>query len=114
MKYVFLFCSTADEQRAWESMPEDQRNEAYGRIGQWFAENGDKIQGGYELQGPDTATTIRQGQDGQPVVTDGPYIEGKEIIGGYAEVEAEDLDDALRLARTWPGFAVEVRPVVAQ
>ncbi len=47
------------------------------------------------------------------MVTDGPYIESKEVIGGYAEVEVADLDEALEIAKTWPGqMGVEVRPVV--
>ena len=114
MKYVFLFCSTADEQQAWENMPEDARNQAYAEVGRWFEENGDKITGGYELQPPTTATTVRFSNGHEPLVTDGPYIEGNEVIGGYAEVEATDLDEALRLAKSWPAGGVEIRPVVAR
>jgi hypothetical protein len=40
-----------------------------------------------QLQAPDTATSVRFGPDGPPVVTDGPFLEGKEAIGGYAEIE---------------------------
>jgi hypothetical protein len=47
------------------------------------------------------------------VVTDGPFLEGKEQIGGYAEVQVADLDEALEMAKTWPGRGtVEIRPVV--
>jgi hypothetical protein len=47
------------------------------------------------------------------MVTDGPYLEGKEGIGGYAEIEVADLDEALRMAKTWPGRGtVEIRPVI--
>ena len=47
------------------------------------------------------------------MVTDGPFIEAKEQIGGYAAIEVADLDEALRMARTWPGRgAVEIRPVM--
>jgi len=47
-------------------------------------------------------------------VKDGPFLEGKELIGGYCEIDVADLDEALELARTWPGRtrAVEIRPVV--
>jgi hypothetical protein len=49
----------------------------------------------------------------EPVVTDGPFIEAKEQIGGYASIEVEDLDEALRMAKSWPGRgSVEIRPVV--
>jgi hypothetical protein len=89
-------------------MPEEKRTQGYAAIGRWYAENSSKISGGNELQPPRTATTVRFQDDGQPLVTDGPFIEGSEVIGGYAA-----LDEALRLARTWPGRAiVEVRPVV--
>lgn len=74
---------------------------------------GDKIAGGNALQGPDTATTIRPGGDGTFTVTDGPFLETKEALGGYYVVEAEDLDGAIALAKQIPapGGALEVRPV---
>jgi hypothetical protein len=113
MKYVLLFGGTKEGQAQWESMPEDVRNQAYARIGEWFQVNGSVMRGGYELQGPDTATTVRFNGSAEPIVTDGPFIEGNEVIGGYAEIEVGDLDEALRLAKTWPGGGpVEVRPVV--
>jgi hypothetical protein len=113
MKYVLLFCETQERRHEWESMPEDRRAEAYGRIGKWFEENGAVMRGGNELQSPDTATTVRFNGGGEPIVTDGPFIEGNEVIGGYAEIEVENLDEALGLAKTWPGWGiVEVRPVV--
>jgi len=68
--------------------------------------------GGHELQPERTATTIRF-NNGKPVVTDGPFIEGKETIGGYAEVTVADLDEAIAMAKEWPtGGPVEVRPVI--
>jgi hypothetical protein len=67
---------------------------------------------GHELRRPETARTIRAGR-----VVDGPYIEAKEVLGGYAVLEADTIDGAVALARTWPGvdrgyITVEVRPVV--
>lgn len=112
MKYVLLFCGTTDTQAEWEAMPEDVRNQAYARVGQWFQENGSKVTGGYELQSPSTATTVRFDGNRQPIVTDGPFIEGNEVIGGYAEIDVADLDEALRMAKSWPAGPVEVRPVV--
>jgi hypothetical protein len=56
---------------------------------------------------------VRFGPTGPGVVTDGPFLEGKEQIGGYAEIDVADLDEALEMARTWPGRGtVEIRPVV--
>jgi hypothetical protein len=109
---VFLFCGTQEEQKAWDNMPEDDRNKAYEAVMNWFAENGSKVSGGYQLQDPSTATTVRKGPDRQPIVTDGPYIEGNEVIGGFTEVEVDNLDEALRMVKTWPAGAVEIRPVV--
>jgi hypothetical protein len=115
MKYILLFCDTKEHRQEWESMPEDARTQAYARIGQWFEANGAVMRGGNELQSPDTATTVRFNGSGEPIVTDGPFVEGNEVIGGYAEIEVENLDEALRLAKTWPArTVVEVRPVVAR
>ena len=75
------------------------------------------VDAGAELQGPETATTVRSGENGSPVVVDGPYSEAKEAIGGFSVIDVENLDAALELARSWPslglpGIAVEVRPIV--
>jgi hypothetical protein len=52
-------------------------------------------------------------EGGDPIVTDGPFLEGNELIGGYASVEVGDLDQAIAMAKAWPGGgAVEIRPVV--
>ncbi|HXL60507.1 MAG TPA: YciI family protein, partial [Mycobacterium sp.] len=67
---------------------------------------------GEQLEPPKTATTVRH-QDGDIYVVDGPFIEAKEHIGGFAIVEVATFDEALDLARTWPaGGSVEVRRVV--
>lgn len=111
MKYVLLFGGTMEpEERA--KNPEMQA--AHERIDRWFDEYGraGKIVGGHELKGAHTATTVRF-NDGKPMVVDGPFIEAKEVIGGFAVVEVSDLDEALEIAKTWPGkTSVEVRPVV--
>jgi hypothetical protein len=69
---------------------------------------------GYGLQPPETATTVRV-QDGTTLVTDGPFVETKEALGGYLIFEADDLDAAIELAARIPaarlGGAVEVRPI---
>jgi hypothetical protein len=73
------------------------------------------ILGGHELQGPETATTVRV-QDGSTLTTDGPFAETKDLIGGYYLFQADDLDAAIELAARIPaarlGGAIEVRPVV--
>src|SRR5689334_22617770 len=113
MKYVLLFCGDADDAAAFAALTPDELRARYAEVGAWFAEHRAKIGGSNQLQGPETATSVRFGPDGPPVVTDGPYLEGKEAIGGYAEVDVANLDEALRMARTWPGRGtVEIRPVM--
>ncbi len=117
MKYVLLFADRAEDQKMWEQMPEATRVAAYEHINKWFDEGvkSGRIVGGEELQGPSSSTTVRF-KGGKPVVMDGPFIEAKEIIGGFAIVEVNDLDEALAMAKAWPGGGenriVEVRPVI--
>ena len=113
MKYVLMFAGSVDEQDAWEKMPEATRVAAYGRVNQWFEEHSKagRITGGAELQGPTTATTVRI-KNGKATVTDGPFIEAKEIIGGFAIVDVKDRDEAEEMARKWPGGPVEIWPTV--
>jgi hypothetical protein len=75
-----------------------------------FGEKNEKaIAGGNALQPTGTATTIRDG-----VVTDGPFAETKEALGGYYLVEAADLDEAIAIGKQVPARfgGVEVRPVM--
>jgi hypothetical protein len=73
------------------------------------------VVGGAQLQPVDTATTVRVA-DGETLLTDGPFMDAKEHVGGFLLVEADDLDGALDLAARIPaarmGGAVEVRPLV--
>jgi len=73
------------------------------------------VAGGAQLQPPATATTVRV-EDGNTLITDGPFVETKEALGGYFLFEADDLDAAIELASRIPaarmGGAVEVRPLV--
>ena len=115
MKFVLLFCGTDEDAAAFAALTPEQLRERYAQVGAWFGEHRSKIVASGQLQGPDTATSVRFGLSGGPVVTDGPFLEGKEQIGGYAEVDVVDLDEALRMARTWPGRGtVEIRPMVTQ
>ena len=73
------------------------------------------ILGGAGLQPVTTATTLRLA-DGKPLVTDGPFAELKEQIGGYYVLDCSDIDEALRRAATIPSArygAIEVRPLMA-
>lgn len=111
MKYVLLFVETEEFAGELQAMSPAERARAFERVNEWFAAHADKIQGGQKLQTPETATTVRL-EGGDPVVVDGPFIEGKEVVSGYTEIEVADLDEAMRMVRTWPGCpVVEIRPV---
>ena len=86
----------------------DEVLEAHNRFAEQVVEQGGTLVGGNALEPTSTATTIRG-----DVVTDGPFAETKEALGGYYLVEATDLDHALALAKLCPARfgGVEVRPV---
>jgi hypothetical protein len=112
MKYVLLFCGTAEDQAAFDALPQDDLAERYAQVGRWFARHGGAITAASQLQPRETATTVRLGAR-DPLVIDGPFLEGNELIGGYAEIDVAGLDQALAMAKSWPGGgAVEIRPVV--
>jgi hypothetical protein len=72
---------------------------------------GASIFGGAALDRSSTASTVKQG-NGEPLITDGPFIETKEALGGFYLVECADLDQALALAKVCPSGNIEVRPVM--
>ncbi len=115
MRYALLIVGPSTAQPSPEP-PSPEREaevtEAYLDYTRMLRERGAYL-GGEALQPNPTATTVRA-LDGQTVVTDGPFIEAKEALGGFYIVEARDLDEALELAAACPGArwgAVEVRPV---
>ena len=87
----------------------DEIGQAHSRFAQQVGEKGGKMLGGNALQPTATATTIRD-----DIVTDGPFTETKEALGGYYLIEARDLDHALEIAKLCPARfgGVEVRPVM--
>jgi hypothetical protein len=78
----------------------------------WAFRDDPRCLGGAHLQPIETATTVRSGG----LITDGPYADTKEVLGGYFVFEASNLDEALEVAQRVPavrlGGAVEVRPLV--
>ena len=83
--------------------------EAHNRFAQQVEERGGKIVTGRALQPTPTATTVRD-----DVVTDGPFAETKEALGGFYLIEARDLDQALEIGKLCPARfgGVEVRPIM--
>jgi hypothetical protein len=113
MQYM---CLIYDDENLFGGLSEDERNTAFAEYGT-FTES-IKTSGNYvagdALQPTSTATTVRV-RNGETLVTDGPFAETKEQLGGYYLVEAKDVDEALRIAERIPSArygAIEVRPVV--
>src|SRR5262245_39356672 len=110
MRYAMLIIDT----EAGQDVPQGERDDWYKRIFAWYeGPNGKKtLPGGAELQGQETARTLRG-----TTVTDGPFVESKEVIGGVDFIDADSIDEAAAIAATWPGVAegwivMELRPVV--
>jgi hypothetical protein len=111
MKYVLMFVETEQFAKELEAMGPQEKEEAYAKVARWFAEHAGKITHSSHLAPADTATTVRLRSGDRPIVTDGPFVEGKEVVSGFAEVEVADLDEALKLAGSWPACpVVEIRP----
>jgi hypothetical protein len=113
MKYVMLIAGNED---TWAGRAPEESAALYERIGRWWGKQSasGRVIGGNELEPSPTATTVRIGMDGGTTVTDGPFIEGKELIGGYGILDVADLDEALKIAASWPvpGDVLEIRPIV--
>jgi hypothetical protein len=89
----------------------DEVMEAHNKFG---TNNAAALRGGNALQPTSTATTIRTDASGQVTVTDGPFVESKEVLGGYYLIEADDLDAAIAIAQQTPARfgGVELRPIM--
>jgi hypothetical protein len=111
-QYVFLLYDSED----WfdNLTPEEwqQAMKLHGAFMEAVEKAGARVLGGEALERSTTASTVRQREGGEPLVTDGPFIETKEALGGYYVIEARDLDQALELAKVCPSGNVEVRPVM--
>ncbi len=113
MKYMLLIY---DAEEAWGNLSEAEQQEIYGEYGKFTQDiiaNGKHI-GGAQLEPISTATSVRL-RDGKQLVTDGPFAETTEQLGGYYLIEAKDLDEATAIAARIPSArlgTVEIRPVV--
>jgi hypothetical protein len=109
----YLLTIYGDESAFANATPEDgvAMLEAYTAFGEKHA---DVIKGGHGLQPTATATSVRV-RDGERLVTDGPFAETKEQLGGYYLVDVPNLDEAIAVAAEIPGAqggTVEVRPIM--
>jgi hypothetical protein len=112
VKYILLLLDT----EATRNITEAENQAWYAEIGAWYEKggggSGKLVDGGSQLQPPATAKTVRGSS-----VTDGPFMETKEALGGYSILETDTIDEAVEIAKTWPGvdrgwMTVEVRPVI--
>jgi hypothetical protein len=112
MKYLLLIC---DDEKSWDAMTEAQQQQMMGEYRQFSEQiraSGHYIDGS-QLQPASTATSVRV-RNGKPLVTDGPFAETREQLGGYYLVEAANLDEAIKLAARIPSArsgTIEVRPL---
>ncbi len=115
MQYLLLIY---ESEAQWEAVKEADKQkiyQQYGELTQDLQKSG-KYKGGHQLQPISTATTVRE-RNGKKAVTDGPFAETKEQLGGFYMVEAKDLDEALAIAARIPSVrsgSIEVRPVVTR
>jgi hypothetical protein len=117
MKYMLLIhqgdAPTPRDPEAWARLSADEQKAVFADYQAITGTAG--VTPGLQMQDPDTATTVRV-QDGQTLVTDGPFVAVKEALGGYLFFDADDLDAAIALAARIPaarmGGGVEVRPIV--
>jgi hypothetical protein len=113
MQFMLMCCI---EESRWHALPEAERNAVMRDYGAWVA--GLKHAGQHrtteKLAWSPAAKTLRV-KDGRRIVTDGPFAETKEQLGGFHIVECRDMDEALALAARIPtlrvGGTIEVRPV---
>ena len=113
MRYLLLIY---ENEKAWMSIPEEQQGAIFGEY-MAFTESIKKsgnFLAGEPLQPTETATTLRV-REGKRLVTDGPFAETREQLGGYYLIEARDLDAAIAIAERIPAVrmgSIEIRPIM--
>lgn len=113
-KYMLLIYGDTQQ---WEAMTPEQAKAQDAAHAAFSAVAGARIVGGEELEPAPMATTLRADPGGAVVTTDGPFLETKEALGGFYLLEADDLDEVIKLASQLPEVhaghsGVEIRPVV--
>ena len=111
----FMFLLYDDESWYDEVTPETfaEAMQLHGAFSAAVEAAGAKVLGGEALERTSTGTTVHNQSDGSAAtITDGPFVETKEALGGFYLIEARDLDAAIELAKQCPSGHVEVRPVM--
>ena len=122
MKYLLLLNNDAASIEAWHDLSEDdarklreQEMPRWNVLFGWMAEQGLEVEG-LELEESSKARVVRV-RDGETLVSDGPFAETKEVVGGYFLADCKDLDQAIELAERVPLVgkgSVEIRPLARQ
>jgi hypothetical protein len=102
-----------EDEKAWQQADPAVHERTLGGHGEFMAANQAQVRGGNRLRPSTAATSIRRNAQGDVVVTDGTFIESKEVLAGYYLIDAVDLDEAIKIASQVPApfGGVEVRPV---
>jgi hypothetical protein len=118
MRHVMFTYVHPDDAAAYYALtPEEQQADVERHL-DWFRRHRDHVKAGEELAEPTHVKTLRPGRQGEGiVVTDGPFIETKEILGGFIVLETETAEEALAIASEWPALTsqpnatVQLQPV---
>lgn len=113
MKYLMLIYQNEKQWTGYSEAEKQKIYQEYGQLRQELTASGNFV-GGSQLHPIATASSVRV-RDGKPLITDGPFAETHEQLGGYFLVEAKNLDEALAIAARIPSAregTVEVRPIV--
>jgi len=114
VKY-FVLLATYGELPAWDDLTEEAQGEQMAQLGAFSdacaARPGVEIVSSAPLGDGSMATTLRT-RGGEMTITDGPFAEAAEQIGGYYVVDAPDLDTVIELCRILPAYDIDIRPVL--
>lgn len=118
MRFVMFTYVNPEDAVAVERWPAEEQAAFVERHRDWFRKYREHVDAGEELGEPIAVKTLRPGRQGEGVViTDGPFVETKEILGGFVVLIADSMDEATAMASEWPSLAempnatVQVQPV---
>jgi hypothetical protein len=118
MRYVMFTYLSREDVDSWRRWTQEEQAADVDRHTAWFGKFREKIAGGEELGEGVQVKTLRPGRQSEGVVvTDGPYVETKELLGGFVVLEVVDEAEAIAIASEWPslrtqaGATVQLQPV---